>query len=146
MTWNELGALAELGWEVGSHCRTHPHLPGLDDAALADELAGSRADCEARLGRPCRSLAYPYSDVDGRVVAATNAAGYAFAATVTHRPAWPLPLLWPRVQISAADSDRSFAARTSVTARRAWAAALSGRAGAAARRAKHALAGSGGHG
>jgi peptidoglycan/xylan/chitin deacetylase (PgdA/CDA1 family) len=143
MDWEELAELAELGWEIGSHARTHPHLTALDDAALAEELAGSRDDCEQRLGRPCLSLAYPYSDVDPRVVAATSAAGYRFAATVAHRPAWPLPLLWPRVEISAADSDRSFALRTSVAARRAQAAALAGRTGDAARRVKHALAGIG---
>ena len=27
MSWNELGELTELGWELGSHTRTHPRLP-----------------------------------------------------------------------------------------------------------------------
>ena len=26
MSWDELGELSELGWELGSHTRTHPRL------------------------------------------------------------------------------------------------------------------------
>lgn len=79
MSWEQLGRLAEAGWEIGSHTRTHRHLVGLEDNALDDELRGSREDCERRLGRPCRSLAYPYGDSDARVRDATRAAGYAAA-------------------------------------------------------------------
>lgn len=136
MSWDEIGVLTEAGWEVGSHSRTHPRLSALDDAALADELAGSRADCEESTGRPCRTLAYPYSDFDARVVAATGAAGYALAATIPARPEWPLPLRWPRVVISSRESDRSFALRTSAAGRRAQAAVLGGGLESAARRAK----------
>ena len=67
MGWGELARLAEVGWEIGSHTRTHPGLPRLDDEPLRDELEGSRAEVEEHLGRPCRSLAYPYGDLDGRV-------------------------------------------------------------------------------
>ncbi len=56
MSWSELGALAEAGWEIGSHTRTHPRLTRLADDALRDELATSRAELEeehgtARAGR-----------------------------------------------------------------------------------------------
>jgi peptidoglycan/xylan/chitin deacetylase (PgdA/CDA1 family) len=136
MSWEEIAVLADAGWEIGSHTRSHPMLSRLDDAALTDELVGSRVDCEESVGRRCRSLAYPYSDVDARVVAAARAAGYAFGATVAHRPEWPLPLRWPRVAISSSDADRAFAVRTSVATRRAQATALGGRAADAARRVK----------
>jgi len=135
--WDELGGLADAGWEVGSHTHTHPRLPGLDDAALADELGRSRAECEDRLGRPCTTLSYPYTDVDARVVAATSEAGYAIAVTVPRFAEWPLPLRWPRVGLLASDSDRSFALRTSVMARRAQATALGGRVGDAVLHPKH---------
>ncbi len=62
--------------EVASHSRSHPHLPELDDAALADELAGSRAELEAMVGRPVRTHAFPYGEHDARVDAAARAAGY----------------------------------------------------------------------
>jgi peptidoglycan/xylan/chitin deacetylase (PgdA/CDA1 family) len=35
MSWEQLGGLADAGWEIGSHTCSHPHLTQLDDAALA---------------------------------------------------------------------------------------------------------------
>jgi peptidoglycan/xylan/chitin deacetylase (PgdA/CDA1 family) len=81
-TWDELAELAEAGWEIGSHTRTHPHLTEIDEESLRRELEKSRQELEAGLERPCPSLAYPYADVDARVVAAARAAGYSAAATV----------------------------------------------------------------
>jgi peptidoglycan/xylan/chitin deacetylase (PgdA/CDA1 family) len=97
MSWDELRHLSDCGWEVGSHTRSHPRLTQIDDRALRDELTGSKADCEARIGGRCDSLAYPYSDYDDRVVRATREAGYLLAATVALAPREPLPLQWPRV-------------------------------------------------
>ncbi len=111
LSWEELGRLAGAGWEIGSHTRSHPRLTTLDDAALADELRGSRAECERRLGGPCRSLAYPYGDVDARVVAAARDAGYLAAATTPRWPVAPLPLQWPRVGVYRGDTARRLQAR-----------------------------------
>ncbi|MBA3264423.1 MAG: polysaccharide deacetylase family protein, partial [Thermoleophilaceae bacterium] len=72
MAWDQLGELADAGWEIGSHTRTHPHLTTLDDESLRSELVESRATVEQRLGRPCPTLAYPYGDHDERVVAAAG--------------------------------------------------------------------------
>jgi peptidoglycan/xylan/chitin deacetylase (PgdA/CDA1 family) len=106
MSWEQLGALAERGWEIGSHTCSHPHLTALDDVQLGEELSASKRECERRLGRACRSLAYPYSDVDARVARATREAGYVVAATVPTAPASPLPLLWPRVGVYRGESAR----------------------------------------
>src|SRR5439155_25811028 len=78
LSWDQLRHLADDGWEVGSHTRSHPRLPELDDVALAEELAASRTRCEERLGRACPSIAYPYGAVDERVVDAAGRAGYRF--------------------------------------------------------------------
>ena len=113
LDWDELRELADGGWEIGSHTRSHPHLPELDDAALARELAGSRADCERELGRPCRSLAYPYGDHDDRAIEAARAAGYSAAGTLPSRLHRPGPLRWPRVGIYHGDDARRFARKAS---------------------------------
>jgi peptidoglycan/xylan/chitin deacetylase (PgdA/CDA1 family) len=97
LTWDELRRLAAEGWEIGSHTRTHPRLTSLGDEALAAELVASRLECESAIGGSCRSLAYPYSDVDARVARAARAAGYALAVTIPRTAAAPLPLSWPRV-------------------------------------------------
>ncbi|MCK4259066.1 MAG: polysaccharide deacetylase family protein [Halanaerobiales bacterium] len=38
----QLIEMEEAGWVIGSHTRTHPDLMELDDAALYDEIVGSR--------------------------------------------------------------------------------------------------------
>ena len=115
LSWAELDRLAAAGWEVGSHTRTHPRLPQIDDEALATELRGSRAACERRLERPCRSIAYPFGDVDDRVVAATRAAGYEAAAALPVGLQGGETLHWPRTGVYRKDSLRRFRLKISPT-------------------------------
>ncbi|HEY0631616.1 MAG TPA: polysaccharide deacetylase family protein [Thermoleophilaceae bacterium] len=119
LEWDELGQLADAGWEVGSHTRSHPHLTRIDDEQLTAELEGSRAACAEALGRPCRSVAYPYGDVDGRVVAAARASGYAFGAALpVGRFRGSAPLDWPREGIYNGDDPRRFRLKVSPLVRR----------------------------
>lgn len=112
MDWADLARLAEAGWEIGSHTRTHALLPELDDGALEDELRGSREELEQALGRYCRSIAYPYGASDGRVRAAAVAAGYRAGCTLeAARPGDPLA--WPRVGVDGDDGHVLFRLKTS---------------------------------
>jgi peptidoglycan/xylan/chitin deacetylase (PgdA/CDA1 family) len=108
MSWAQLQELLAAGWEIGSHTASHPHLTQLDAAQLADELARSKRACEDHLDRPCTSLAYPYGDVDARVVAATARAGYESAAALPSRLRSGDPLEWPRIGVYQRDDDRRF--------------------------------------
>ena len=99
MTWDGVRELRDAGWEIGAHTHTHPRLTQVDDAQLADELQRSRAICEKRLGERCRSIAYPYGDVDGRVIAAAREAGFETAATLPASAERVQPLAWPRVGV-----------------------------------------------
>ena len=119
MGWDELDRLAGEGWEIGSHTRTHPRLTELDDRSLAMELRGSRAECEERLGRECRSLAYPYGDVDGRVMRAAAEAGYQAAGALPQGRVPPAePLRWPRIGVYRVDRGRRFRLKVSPAGRR----------------------------
>jgi heparosan-N-sulfate-glucuronate 5-epimerase len=118
MSWEEAHELVGLGWEIGSHSCSHPQLTTLDDARLRAELEDSRAECERRLGRPCESLAYPYGDVDDRVMEAAMAAGYSAAAAVTALVGPPSPYRWPRVGVYQVDGGRSFRLKVSRPLRR----------------------------
>lgn len=119
MSWAQLSGLAAGGWEIGSHTRSHPHLTGVDDAALEDELAGSRAEVERRLGLPCRTLAYPYGDHDRRVVAASREAGYAACGTLpSPLPRPGDPHAYPRVGVYNRDDLRRFSLKVSPAVRR----------------------------
>jgi peptidoglycan/xylan/chitin deacetylase (PgdA/CDA1 family) len=116
--WPELAELATEGWEIGSHTRSHPRLTDIDDAALADELGGSRADCEAALGLPCEALAYPYGALDARVVTAAAAAGYRAAASPPGRPLGPRALTFPRIGLYERDERGRLRTKLSPRVRR----------------------------
>jgi peptidoglycan/xylan/chitin deacetylase (PgdA/CDA1 family) len=60
--WNELGIA------FGAHTRTHPDLTLLPEADARQEMAGSKADLEAVLGREVSSFAYPYGIFDAATV------------------------------------------------------------------------------
>lgn len=84
MTWDQVRALARAGMDVESHGRRHRVLQTLDDTTLDDELAGSRADLEAQLGRPVRAVAYPVGRRiahQSRIREAIASAGYRIGLT-----------------------------------------------------------------
>ena len=63
-------------FEIGSHTQTHSHASSLGDAELHRELAGSKADLEAILGRPVESLSLPYGDCPDWAARTARDAGY----------------------------------------------------------------------
>lgn len=119
MSWDGVRELRDAGWEIGAHSHTHPRLTQVDDAQLADELSRSRAICEQRLGEPCRSVAYPYGDVDERVIAAAGAAGFETGATLPETAERPRPLAWPRLGVYRYESLGRVKRHCSRTLRRA---------------------------
>ena len=111
-TWEELAELAEAGWEIGSHTCSHPRLTTLSDHEVRAELVDSKAECEDRLGQPCRSLAFPYGDHDARIVRATRRAGYSAAGTLPSRFEAADVMRYPRVFVSRADEPLRFTVKT----------------------------------
>jgi hypothetical protein len=61
----------------------------------------------------CTSVAYPYVDVDERVAAAAQAAGYEAGAALSSRLSALGPLRWPRVGIYHGDTQRRFRLKAS---------------------------------
>jgi peptidoglycan/xylan/chitin deacetylase (PgdA/CDA1 family) len=118
MSWPELRQLEEVGWEIGSHTLTHPHLTTLNDDALSRELRDSRTACKRALGHAVTSIAYPYGDVDARVVKAAADAGYTAGAALPALMIPPDALEWPRVGIYRPDSLSRFRIKVSPKVRR----------------------------
>lgn len=56
----EIKALVESGWEIGSHSVSHSNLK-TTRLGLRNEVEGSRKDLEEILEMPVRSFAYPYN-------------------------------------------------------------------------------------
>ncbi len=117
LSWRDLRWLADRGWEIGSHTRSHPYLTQLDDATLSEELQESRKVCGREVGRSCISVAYPYGDVDARVVDAARTAGYQTGGTLPSRLYRGRPLSWPRIGVYRGDDLRRFRLKTSAVVR-----------------------------
>jgi len=118
MTWDEIRAMADAGMTIGSHTASHQILAAASAREVGEELDASRADLEARLGRPCLLFSYPngtpadfgFSDLE-----AVRSAGYACAFTQINgvvnarSPRYALP----RIPIPAPASQSVFLGRVS---------------------------------
>jgi peptidoglycan/xylan/chitin deacetylase (PgdA/CDA1 family) len=87
LTADEIRGMAGVGMEIGSHGLMHVSLPKADDVVLTAEIVQSRAILHDLLGRQVRGFCYPYGDIDARVAAAVQAAGYDYACAIAPSPA-----------------------------------------------------------
>ena len=91
MSWDEIRALDAAGMDIESHSRRHRVLQTLAPHALADELAGSRADIERRVGRAPQAIAYPVGRPiaqDPTIRAEVARAGYRLGFTNVGHATW----------------------------------------------------------
>jgi peptidoglycan/xylan/chitin deacetylase (PgdA/CDA1 family) len=101
------------GIEIGSHTHTHPSLLTISSERIVHECAESRLALEKLLGRPIKSLAYPYGEVDEAAAHLVGACGYEFAFAVGHRLSTFTDrlLMLPRLEISGLDDFQDFSAK-----------------------------------
>jgi peptidoglycan/xylan/chitin deacetylase (PgdA/CDA1 family) len=98
VTWEMLDHMQKCGITVGSHTRTHIVIPNESGTRAAEELTGSRAELEKRLGAKVKHFAYPGGRFDSAAVTAVAQAGYKFAyTTCVHRDAAHPQLTVPRI-------------------------------------------------
>jgi peptidoglycan/xylan/chitin deacetylase (PgdA/CDA1 family) len=78
MDVDQIRALHDSGWEIGSHSLSHVNLrqrPGKQE----DEISSSKKRLEARLGFPIRVFAYPFGANDASSLRLVREAGYVAA-------------------------------------------------------------------
>ena len=80
-TWDDLAMAQGQGLTIASHTRTHTRFSAISCSAakLEDELYGSKADLEEKLGRPCHYISWPYgtmTDADAASLSFVKRAGY----------------------------------------------------------------------
>lgn len=89
LSWDDAAALIEGGCSIGSHTWDHPMLSHLPDEGIKFQLETSRDLIRKRLGLSQFGMCYPYGkfgrNVDSRVVALTEDAGYSYGLCVEHR-------------------------------------------------------------
>jgi peptidoglycan/xylan/chitin deacetylase (PgdA/CDA1 family) len=89
ITVDQLRDLAQQGFEIGAHTRTHPILSRTEPALVNEEIAGSKRELEALLDREVPSFCYPngrHRDIGAVAQAAARNAGFhtAVAAYFAH--------------------------------------------------------------
>ena len=102
MTRAEVSALVTDGLvTIGAHTVSHPLLTGLPTAMRRFEISESKAACEALLGGPVATFAYPYGDLDAEVRAAVAGAGFACGCATTNGPVTTASDIFalPRIQV-----------------------------------------------
>ncbi len=91
LSWDQIHEMADSGYEIGSHSCTHPReLTALSADRCWDEVARSRSDLQARLGREVVSFCYPRGNLDLDVVHMVEKTGYTCGVVTPTR--WGLPL------------------------------------------------------
>jgi len=60
LTWDQIAYLHQAGFEIGSHTRSHFDCGSSDIHALQQEIVGSKADLEHRLGIKGRFFSFPW--------------------------------------------------------------------------------------
>jgi peptidoglycan/xylan/chitin deacetylase (PgdA/CDA1 family) len=74
----QLIELTKNGWEIGSHSEHHTNLTA-ENADLETEIRLSKVNMERKLGITINSFAYPYGQVNEKVVDKTYRSGYTSA-------------------------------------------------------------------
>jgi peptidoglycan/xylan/chitin deacetylase (PgdA/CDA1 family) len=105
LTADRIRALAAAGLEIGSHSVTHVSLVGLAPGQLAAEVARSRSELAALVGREIAGFAYPYGSMDAMARQAVQDAGYSYACAVDTPPDALSLMGLPRIYIGPHDTD-----------------------------------------
>lgn len=71
-----------LGFGIGSHTMTHPHLPAIPRRQAMQEIDGSRKMLEDTFQVPVLSFCYPYGEHTPEIVEFVQEAGYQTAVTL----------------------------------------------------------------
>jgi peptidoglycan/xylan/chitin deacetylase (PgdA/CDA1 family) len=81
LTRDQLSEMAAAGMEIGDHTVDHVNLTALWGRTLRHEIDGARSAILRTVGEAPVSFAYPFGDMDARVVAAIASAGFEIAVT-----------------------------------------------------------------
>jgi len=79
LTWDDLRAMAAMGFEIGSHTVTHPSMGSICSKQALLEMVQSRQHIQKELGLPVRWFAYPFggmSDSRADLLSLAEQAGY----------------------------------------------------------------------
>jgi len=82
LRWSDLDEMVSMGFEIGSHTRTHARFSAISNNSelMENEILGSRTELEANIrGLECKYISWPYgkiTDADMESLEMVNRAGY----------------------------------------------------------------------
>lgn len=76
MTSDEVREMADCGFTIASHTRTHCSLAGVSASVRVDEIVGSRSELEDLVGKRVDLFAYPFGHYDRDARESVEGAGY----------------------------------------------------------------------
>jgi peptidoglycan/xylan/chitin deacetylase (PgdA/CDA1 family) len=85
---SEVVELAAAGVEIGAHSVDHVPLDRMTYSDALDQLRRSRAVLEDLLGKPVRSMSYPYGAFNEQTIRAAREAGYELACGCSGPAPW----------------------------------------------------------
>ncbi|HEV2339902.1 MAG TPA: polysaccharide deacetylase family protein [Patescibacteria group bacterium] len=114
LSWNEIKQMDQSGLvEFGAHTRHHPNLPDLSQAAIIDEIQGSKNDLEQHLNHPVNWFAYPYGSYSSFIIQTVKDAGFKGAASTIYGASQSKDnaYLFPRIMVDGRFSIDNIAKR-----------------------------------
>ncbi|WP_157452511.1 polysaccharide deacetylase family protein [Chloroherpeton thalassium] len=82
---SQVRELAQAGWEIGSHTKTHRALTVLSLSALREELETSKWFLEDAIGQPVTSISFPFGKFNEQVLQVCREVGYERAISISRR-------------------------------------------------------------
>jgi len=78
----QLKALADAGWSIGSHTKSHLALTTLSPSLLRAELDDSKKFLEDLIGKAVTAISFPFGNFNARVIEACKEAGFQEAISI----------------------------------------------------------------
>ncbi len=92
LSWPQVRQIAAAGFEIGSHGTEHrPFDSRLTEDQASAIVKTSKQTIEQKIGKPCVSISFPYSAVDGSIEKALEEAGFLNGRRGGDKPNPPLP-------------------------------------------------------
>lgn len=103
MSWDQIRELAASGLvTIGSQGASHPHMPALTQASVAEDLTRAAQRFQTELGAVPKLFAWPFGEMSNEAEQAVRAAGYDAAFGQHSGPAWfgAPPFFLPRFALN----------------------------------------------
>lgn len=114
MSWQQIGELNKMGFEIGNHTQHHTHVNKMDSLKFVNELKYIEQKAkEVGMKKKMTSFAYPGYDTSPSAIRVLEQQGYLFARMGSARPYDPLkdyPLLIPSFSTSGNNSQEIYKA------------------------------------